>query len=468
MKTRFCPSPSGLMHTGNVRTALFNALLARGHNGQFLLRIENTDQARSSEEFAQAQQYDLHWLGLDWQEGPGIEGPNGPYWQAQRSHIYDHYYQQLIDTKQAYPCFCTEQQLEISRKTQIASGQPPRYAGTCRHLTAEKIAEKRAQNIPAALRFQMPTNITIEFEDLVKGPQHFMSDDIGDFIIRRADGSSSFMFCNAIDDSLMGVTHSIRGEDHLTNTPRQLMILRTLKMREPQYGHLNLILGHDGAPLSKRNGSRSIQELREQGFLPLALINYMARLGHYYENPQWMDFLTLAQQFKLECLGRAPARFDDEQLLHWQKETIIHSDDNTLWNWLGAPVHELVPTTQRELFLHAVRTNIVFPKDGLMWAKIFFSNAWEMIDSAKTIFNTAGKIYFETAIAALKQNSDHQQLLNTLKQQLNIKGKALFEPLRVALTGQGHGPELATILNLLGTQETIQRLNNALSQVSSC
>ena len=231
MKTRFCPSPTGYIHLGNARTALFNFLLAKKNNSTFLLRIEDTDQARSRDEYVTGLEEDLIWLQWFWSEGPAYEGVvieserSAPYFQSQRQAIYNTYYDQLSATDKAYPCFCNEQQLAFARKRQQVAGQPPRYPGTCAHLSEKEIAAKLEQGLKPTLRFRVPRNQPVIFIDLVKGRQSFNSDDLGDFIIRRADGTASFMYCNALDDSLMEVSHAIRGEDHLTNSPRQVLFL---------------------------------------------------------------------------------------------------------------------------------------------------------------------------------------------------------------------------------------------------
>ena len=361
MKTRFAPSPTGFIHLGNARTALFSALFAKSQNGCFLLRIEDTDRERSQLEFAQGLQADLKWLGLEWQEGPGVEGKHAPYWQSQRDSIYARYYEQLIKDKKAYPCFCTEEQLELGRKLQRARGIAPRYAGTCRSLSQAEIEKKLAVGLRPSLRFQVPENELIEFEDLVKGKQKFSANDIGDFIIRRSDESSSFMFCNAIDDALMGVTHVVRGEDHLTNTPRQLMILQALNLSKPHYAHISLILGSDGAPLSKRNGSRSIKELRELGYLSSAVTNYLARLGHYYEDNSFMNLSQLGRLFQDKSLSKSPARYDESQLIYWQKLAVQNLEEAGFWNWLGKEIQQQVPTNLQTDFFHGMQTNIVLP-----------------------------------------------------------------------------------------------------------
>lgn len=463
-KTRFCPSPTGFVHLGNARTALFNALLAKKQKGIFLLRIEDTDVVRSKEEYVKSLEEDLIWLGLDWQEGPGQELDKGPYFQSQRQEIYNYYYQLLLKKGLAYPCFCTEEELALMRKVQRASGKPPRYAGTCFGLSSEKIAQKTAQGLKPTLRFHVPNDCLIEFVDAVRGSQKFSGNDIGDFIIRRGDGTSPFMFCNAIDDALMEVTYALRGEDHLTNTPRQILILQALNLPIPTYGHISLIVGSDGSPLSKRHGSRSIQELRETGFFPEAINNYMARLGHYYEDESYMTLEQLADKFTLENLGRSPARFDYQQLLRWQQEVVSKKPSQVLWQWMNEATRAQVPKEKQEDFIAAIRANIIFPQDAEKYALIFFSRTAikQMSDEQKKILADAGNKFFQVAIDAIQnQGQDFNAVNQSLQNELQVKGKALFQPLRVALTGELHGPEMAAIFKLLAAEEMIARLNFA-------
>lgn len=466
IKTRFSPSPTGMIHLGNVRAALFSALFATNTKGTFLLRIEDTDASRSDEKFTEHLQDDLHWLGVFWQEGPGVGGPHAPYFQSQRHKIYDEFYKKLSDDGRAYPCFCTEQELALYRKLQVSRGEPPRYPGTCRNLSKEEVEKRLAQGLKPALRFRVPDNTSIDFVDSVKGPQKFASDDIGDFIIRRADGSSSFMFCNAIDDSIMGVTNVIRGEDHLTNTPRQLMILQALKLRMPSYGHLSLILGDDGAPLSKRHGSSSLHDLRQQGFLPQAVLNYLSRLSHSYEENKLMTFQELAERFNLEKLSRAPARFDQHQLLHWQKEAVLALDHASAWQWLGQDIKDKVPQASREVFIELMRQNILFPNEAVKWESILFGGDLQFDAEQKSVLAEAGKDFFVVAQKAVEQhNGNLKNILDEIKTTLNISGKKLFMPVRIALTGEQHGPELAQIAALLGTEKMSRRFSHAQEQV---
>ncbi len=460
MKTRFAPSPTGLIHLGNARTALFSALYGVGQNGTFLLRIEDTDKARSTLEHIEDLVRDLHWLGIEWQEGEGVSGgEHGPYRQSARDVIYDAYYQKLIDLGRAYPCYCSAEELDLERKLQKASAQAPRYSGKCKRLSQADCQALEAKGVKPTLRFKIQVGEIISFKDGVKGQQTFKAEDIGDFIIRRNDGGSSFMFCNAIDDSLMGVTHVMRGEDHLTNTPRQLMILKALGMREPGYAHMALINGVDGAPLSKRNGSLSIQDMREAGFLPIAVVNYMARLGHYYEKNELMSYADLAAHFRLESLGNSAARFDPDQLLYWQRVAAHRLDDLALWDWFD--VKEIVSVTQRDLFIKTVRENILFPKDALRYAKILLGTDFALTEHQEIILQ-AGLSFFDLAYQTLEAGfCDFKVLADTLAQHLGVKGKALFMPLRVALTGELHGPQMGGILELLGQAEALRRLQLA-------
>lgn len=459
IKTRFAPSPTGYLHLGNVRTALFNALLARAWGGRFLLRIEDTDQERSRPEYVAALLEDLRWLGLDWQEGPEIGGSGAPYAQSERAAIYADYYRQLESGDQAYPCFCSPAELALSRKAQLAAGRPPRYAGTCARLSAAERQARRDRGLQPTLRFRAPDAQTVEFTDRVRGPQRFAGADIGDFVIRRSDGTPQFFFANAVDDALMGVTHVLRGDDHLSNTPRQLLLLQALNLPAPEYGHLALIVGSDGGPLSKRDGDLSLRELRATGYLPNALLNYLARLGHSYEQDRWMEPAELAANFALERLGRAPARYDAAQLLHWQSEAVRHTDSQQLWEWIKPALHDWVPPSCQDAFIATVRPNVRFPADAGFWAeRLFGAELIASPESQAAVFQ-AGSEFFTHALAAYAEHgAAYQPLIENLRLRTGRKGKSLFMPLRAALTGETHGPELAGILALLPPEIVRRRL----------
>lgn len=458
LKSRFAPSPTGLIHFGNVRTALFNALLSRKENGIFLLRIEDTDSARSREEYTRALQEDLKWLNLGWQEGEGMGGSHGPYRQSERVEIYEEYLK-LLEAKDAvYPCFCSAAELEVSRKVQAASGIPPRYSGKCAHLKPDEVESKKSLNLPHTLRFRMPKRESIGFEDLVRGQQHFSTDEIGDFIIRRSDGSFAFFYVNALDDALMHVTHVLRGEDHLTNTPRQIAILDALSLPVPVYGHISLIVDGAGAPLSKRSGSLSVQELREIGYFPIAVNNYLARLGHHYQENSLMDLGELAASFAFENLGKAPARYDRAQLDHWQAQVLQKTDAQELAGWLKQAVSKWVPADALTEFALAVRDNILFPHDAGIWAEAIYSDQLPIAPEAMSVLEETPSDFFREAAQCLSSDLDFKALSQKVKEKTGAQGKKLFLPLRVALTGQTHGPEMPRILPLIGFERARHRL----------
>jgi nondiscriminating glutamyl-tRNA synthetase len=451
--TRFAPSPTGSLHLGNARTALFSCLWARKSGGRFILRIEDTDVERSQLRFRDELMADLRWLGIDWDEGPDIGGPSEPYSQAERGKFYETLFEQLKANGLAYPCYCTEEELELSRKLQRMAGKPPRYAGTCRHLTAPQRAEREARGLRPTLRFAVPADEVIQFTDAVHGPQRFLSGDIGDFIIRRDDGTSAFFFCNAVDDSVMGVTQVLRGDDHLTNTPRQLMLLDALGMRRPGYGHVGLLVGEDGAPLSKRHGSTSAQEFRARGFLPEAVLNHLFRLGHASDHDGWLAAADMPAHFRPEHLGRAPARFDEAQLSHWQKETVERMSAAQIGTWLDSD--------DSADFIELVRHNVVLPADAAPWRAVVRGDLPPLGEAERSVVAAAGPGFFAAAAAAFERSaSDFKQLTKILKEDTGRKGADLFMPLRVALTGQTHGPELGPLLKLMPPETARRRLES--------
>lgn len=454
MKTRFAPSPTGWMHFGNFRTALFNFLFAQHQKYSFLLRIEDTDLARSTVEYKQDIFEDLQWLGLQWDEGPFL--------QSERAAIYEEFYNKLEHKNLAYPCFCSEEALTITRKVQAAAGQPPRYPGTCRNLSKEQVAERLQLGEAATLRFKVPRDQIIEFVDLVKGPQRFAANDIGDFIIRRNDGGTSFMFCNAIDDSLMQVTHALRGDDHLANTPRQIMILLALDMPAPHYGHFAMINGSDGAPLSKRNGSQAVRDLRSQGYLPLAVLNYIARLGHYYASNDFLSIQQLSEQFDLKNISTSPARHDIAHLRHWQKEALMRCTTDEIIALITPYLNNAIDSSKVFEFAELVKDNILMPSDVKIWVDAVSSAQLTFSDNELQILKQAGADFFAAAIDTIKQNNNitFKELADAVKERTGAKGKELFMPLRIALTGQAHGPELAKLMAFMSSELIINRFEH--------
>ena len=462
IKSRFCPSPTGLIHLGNARTALFNFLFAENKKGVFLLRIEDTDIERSKDVFEQSLQEDLHWIGLEWQEGPDKDKGNGSYHQSKRQVIYNDYYQRLEESGYTYPCFCNKEQLKITRKIQRSTGKPPRYVGACRSLSGKEIGKKLAEGLCPTLRFRVPNDEVITFTDLVRGEQRFQTSDIGDFIIRRSNGTSPFVFCNAIDDALMEVTHVLRGEDHLTNTVRQLLILQVLGLTIPTYGHITLIVGPDGNPLSKRGGSCGIKKLREMGYLPEAITNYLARLGHHYASSALLSLVDLARGFNIESLSKSPAKFNAQQLDYWQKKAIEQLSEDRFWQWAKEESKSNIPDDKFNLFLVTVKPNIMFPLDIKYWASVCFDFDFSLPFTQKKLRQKTEKNYFKMASEGFKKfDKDLKSVTNYMKNRLTLEGKALYHPLRIALTGVAYGPELSKLVLLMDNKIIYKRLQEA-------
>jgi len=452
--TRFAPSPSGALHLGNARTALFNFLLARRYGGRFVLRIEDTDLQRSHEDMVTALCADLAWLGLQWDEGPERPGAHGPYRQSQRASIYAPYLARLESERLAYPCFCSNLELDVARRAQLAAGRPPRYAGTCRELSAAQRAERLAQGRKPSLRFRVPSGERMEFQDLVHGAQSFLSDDIGDFIIRREDGSAAFFFSNALDDALMGVTHVLRGEDHLSNTPRQRLLLQALGLAPPLYGHVSLLLGADGAPLSKRHGATGVRELAAAGYASAAVCNHLFRLGHSTPLNALLDAGQMASAFDIAHLQRAPAHFELAQLRHWQSEWVHQLAPGQARDWLQPMLPGELTPGQSDAFIAAVLPNIVLAEDARLWQQIIFGEALAFEEPALRAAREAGPEFFAAAAGALNDRVD----IAALRSATGRKGAAFFMPLRAALTGRLHGPELAPLLAAMPTDRVRARL----------
>jgi glutamyl-tRNA synthetase len=457
--TRFAPSPTGELHLGNARTALFNLLLARRAGGRFILRIEDTDAERSLESHMHALLQDLDWLGIGWDAGPDREDALGPYRQSQRGALYAGYFAQLEASRAVYPCFCTPLELDLARRTQLAAGKPPRYAGTCRDLSAGERARRTGQGLSATLRFRVPAGARVEWVDLVHGAQSFATDDIGDFVVRRADGSAAFFFSNAVDDACMGVTLALRGEDHLANTPRQLLVLAALGLGAPAYGHVALLVGADGAPLSKRHGATSVREYREQGYLPLALLNHLFRLGHSSALHGMLTLAEMANGFEPKHLGRAPARFDEQQLGVWQKDAAHHLAPEAARDWLKAVLPPGLGSHEATAFVAAILPNLVLPGDALPWVEVVFGGPPALEAGGEAVVREAGAGYFAAAAAAAASSgNDLAAIAGAARAASGRNGKQLYMPLRLALTGRAHGPELAPLLKVMPPGKARERL----------
>ena len=498
MRTRFAPSPTGLMHFGNCRTALFSYLLAKHHNGEFVLRIEDTDKERSDDKYSVALCRDLKELGIEWDSGPdGDSSIPNEYHQSQRSDIYDEYYNQLLSQGLAYRCFCSENELKLTRKRQLAAGEAPRYSGTCRSLSKDEHDKRIDAGEKPALRLKVSYDDEIEFEDMVRGQQKFYGKHLGDFVIRKSDGGPSFMFANALDDALMDISVVLRGEDHLSNTPRQILVLKAVGLADkiPQYAHISLIVGADGAPLSKRNGSRSIREMLDEGYLPLALLNYMARLGCKYEEDKLLGINALYRLFSKDRLARAAAKYDIHQLNHWQKNALPLLDNEGIFKWLDSFLQKNTPEDKELMrligkypevlssnFIELIRYDITLPKDVTPWVHMIYEKPiWdekaidEMKDAGKDFFTFASrsistaKPRFQSATASKNISVDNKiddkinwcDMVNALSVTSGREKGKLFMPLRLALTGKNKGFALDEVYHLLGKEESCRRLDKA-------
>src|SRR5688500_14933795 len=331
MRVRFAPSPTGHLHVGNVRTALFNWLLARGQEGTFILRIEDTDAERSTADSDATILEDLRWLGLDWDEGPEVGGPVGPYRSSERLGKYQSRARVLIEQGHAYYCFCTPEQLDAERKHALANNLPPKYSGRCAQLDREESRRRVQTGEPAAVRFRTPENREIAFTDLVRGDIRFHTDVIGDQVLLRSDGHPAYNFAVVVDDGLMGVTHVVRGEDHISNTPRQILIYEALGFPPPAFGHVAMVLGPDHTKLSKRHGAVSVDEFREKGYLPEALLNYLALLSWSPgENKEVLPIAEMAKRFSLRDVGHSASVFDEEKLAWVNRHYLKDADPERL------------------------------------------------------------------------------------------------------------------------------------------
>ncbi|HKB11397.1 MAG TPA: glutamate--tRNA ligase [Vicinamibacterales bacterium] len=460
MRVRFAPSPTGMLHVGNARTALFNWLLARGQRGTFVLRIEDTDTERSTRESEVTIFRDLQWLGLDWDEGPDIGGPHGPYRQSERLHLYGSYATDLLNAEKAYYCFCSTAQLEAERQEALAKGRPAHYAGTCRRLSKEQVSARLTAGERPAIRFRVPHDHDVVFTDEVRGEVRFQADVIGDPVIVRADGHPAYNFAVVVDDALMEVSDVIRGEDHISNTPRQLLLYEALGFTPPRFAHLSMVLGPDHAPLSKRHGATSVGEFRAKGYLPEALVNYLALIGWSPGgNDELLPIGELARRFSLGHVGHSAGVFDEEKLA-WANRHYLKIADPRRLAELSIPYFvaggvTMAPTSRGLEFLAAampmasasvdrldqVPTRLGFLFDFDPAAALRDGQTAEEMRTADAQA-VVGALAEELASSPRLDREKFRQVANRVKARTSQKGKALFHPIRVVLTGRAEGPEL--------------------------
>ncbi len=464
-RVRFAPSPTGLLHVGNARTALYNWLFARHNRGTFLLRIEDTDVERSEARFEAQLIEDLRWLGLDWTEGPLIGGPYAPYRQSERMEIYQQHTEQLLSEGKAYRCFCTTEELEQERQLALQQHRMQVYSGKCRNLAASEATSRAAAGETFAVRLAVP-DAPLRFHDIVRGDVEFASEAVGDFILVRSSGIPVYNYVVTIDDALMRITHVIRGDDHISNTPRQVAIYQAFGWSLPEFAHLSTILGSDRERLSKRHGATSVASFREMGILPQALTNYLALLGWGAEGGIRETFTMdeLIAEFKLERVTPSPAVFDWDKL-HWLNRHVIKQAPlpeirALAWPYFAAlhwlPSTESGPVVQwfdhvLELFLPAVDQLQQLPeKAATLWHKPELSE-----EDAAILSSESGRRVARAFTAKIRQEAGpltpprFKELMNEVKAETGAKGKDLFHPVRITLTGAHSGPEFDKLIPLL-------------------
>ncbi|KRU14901.1 MULTISPECIES: glutamate--tRNA ligase [Bacillus] len=476
VRVRYAPSPTGHLHIGNARTALFNYLFARSQGGKFIIRIEDTDQKRNVEGGEESQLRHLQWLGIDWDESIDKDGGYGPYRQSERNDIYKKYYDELLEKDLAYKCYCTAEELEEEREAQIARSEMPRYSGKCSHLSKEEEDKLIAEGREPSIRFRVPKGEIIKFDDMVKGDISFETDGIGDFVIVKKDGTPTYNFAVAVDDHLMKMTHILRGEDHISNTPKQIMIFNAFGWDVPLFGHMTLIVNENRKKLSKRDESiiQFIEQYKNLGYLPEALFNFIALLGW---SPVGEEELFTKEQFidifDVKRLSKSPALFDMHKLKwvnnqyvkaldldqvvaltlpHLQKAGKVSeqlSDEENTWVRklialyheqlsYGAEIVELTELFFKEQIEYNQEAKEVLAEEQVPEVMASFAGQLERLESF-----TPDEI--KAAIKAVQKETGH-------------KGKKLFMPIRVAVTGQTHGPELPQSIELLGKETVLNRI----------
>lgn len=469
VRCRFAPAPSGSLHVGNVRSALFSWLHARRHDGVFVLRVEDTDASRVTEEAYRGVLEDLRWLGLEWDEGPDVGGPHGPYRQSERLDIYREMADRLLDAGDAYRCWCTPEELAERREAALSRGEPPGYDGRCRNRSAEEVAAFEAEGRPFAIRFRMPERDHV-VHDLVKGEVRWAANDLRDFVIVRSDGSPVFLLAVAVDDLSMGITHVVRGDDLLASAPRNAAVIEALGGTPPAYAHVPQVLGPDGKPLSKRHGATSVDAFRTQGFLPEAMVNYLALLG--WAKDDHTTFLSrdeLVAAFDLSRVSHNPAVFD-VQKLGWMNTHYIQSlaeDD------LAARcVHVLTQTglsVDPALLRRAmpiVRERMKTLAEAPILLRFLFTDDVSANEQAAALIAKAPEGYLKAAADALDGlerwgSEEIQAALDAVAGGAGLSRTKGWQPVRAAVTGSNVSPPLPESLELLGKERTVARVRAA-------
>lgn len=472
VRTRFAPSPTGLLHLGNARTALFAYLYARAKKGVFVLRIEDTDQERLMEGSETGILEDLMWLGCEWDEGPDRGGPLGPYRCSERYHLYEQHLKRIGKNSRVYRCFCTPEQLDQDRKLLSSQGKILKYVGRCRDISDEE-SEKRAKSEEFVWRFQVDENAEpVKLKDTIRGEVEMRPDLIGDFIIFRSNGIPVFLFANAVDDALMEISHVTRGEDHLSNTFRQVLLYRALGYKEPVFAHLPMIGDSDGGKFSKRAGSLGIRKLREEGFLPSGLVNYLALLGwspgDTSETGEVFTKSDLIDRFDLERVNKSRALFDPQKLRYLNSQHLrsMPSTELAQIEPSNDPRFNDVWVSAVELIKHDVETLKELHKVEEFLQSPDYASSKAAADILKTedsrkVLEIASAKWTEFAKLEGSLAQGFKALTKEAGKETGLKGKSLFFPFRVALTAKEAGPELGPLIDILGADEVGSRFQRA-------
>jgi nondiscriminating glutamyl-tRNA synthetase len=481
VRVRYAPSPTGHLHIGNARTALFNYLFARNQNGKFIIRIEDTDQKRNIEGGEESQLRYLKWLGIEWDESIDVGGEYGPYRQSERTEIYQKYTEELLEKGLAYHCYCTSEELEKEREEQQANSQMPRYSGKCRNLTAEQRAELEGEGREPSIRFRVPSNTEIKWNDIVKDEVSFESEGIGDFVIVKKDGTPTYNYAVAIDDYLMKMTHVLRGDDHISNTPKQILVYEALGWTPPVFGHMTLIVNENRRKLSKRDESiiQFIEQYKELGYLPEALFNFITMLGwspvgeeEIFSKEQFIEIFDPAR------LSKSPALFDTSKL-RWMNNQYMKQLD--LDEVVALSVPHLVKAGKVEETRDAeteqwVRDLVALYQEQMSFGaeiveltEMFFKKEIDYSEEAKAVLaeEQVPEVLkaFAEEISSLEEFSadEIKAATKAVQKATGQKGKKLFMPIRVATTGETHGPELPKAISLLGKETVLARLESIYS-----
>lgn len=478
VRVRYAPSPTGHLHIGNARTALFNYLFARSQNGKFIIRIEDTDKKRNIEGGEQSQLKYLKWLGIDWDESIDVGGEYGPYRQSERNEIYKKYFDELLEKGLAYKCYCTEEELEKEREEQIARSEMPRYSGKCAHLTDEQREAFEKEGRKPSVRFRVPKGKEYKWVDIVKGDISFESDGIGDFVIVKKDGTPTYNFAVAVDDHLMKMSHILRGEDHISNTPKQMMIFEAFGWDVPVFGHMTLIVNESRKKLSKRDESiiQFIEQYADLGYLPEALFNFIALLGWSPVGEEEIfskeEFIEI---FDAERLSKSPAVFDTQKL-KWMNNQYLKNLDLDKVVELALPhlvregrVSEQMTDGERDWAVRLIslyQEQLSFGAEIVELTELFFNTEIQYDEEAQTVLaeEQVPEVLkaFKEEIEALEEfTADNiKKSIKAVQKATGQKGKKLFMPIRVATTGQTHGPELPAAIELLGKEKIVTRLES--------